>query len=151
MKALSVRAPWWWFILHAGKDIENRNWPTRFRGTVYLHASRTMPRTEVADDFAAASRIAWGGGLGPVPPSFDELKASAGKIVGKVDVVDCASSSASPWFFGKFGFVLRNPVAFARPVPCLGHLSLFDLPDDVVQQLGDTRAEGNLSLFGGAE
>lgn len=36
MKALSVRAPWWWFILHAAKDIENRDWSTRFRGTVYL-------------------------------------------------------------------------------------------------------------------
>mgnify|MGYP006363525131 CR=1 FL=1 len=34
MKALSIRAPWWWAILYAGKDIENREWATRFRGPV---------------------------------------------------------------------------------------------------------------------
>ena len=28
MKALSIRQPWAWAILHAGKDIENRDWRT---------------------------------------------------------------------------------------------------------------------------
>ena len=37
MKALSVRAPWWWAILH-GKPVENRDWYTRVRGRVALHA-----------------------------------------------------------------------------------------------------------------
>lgn len=40
MKALSIRQPWAWMILHAGKDIENREWPTRFRGRVLIHASK---------------------------------------------------------------------------------------------------------------
>lgn len=35
MKALSIRQPWAWLILHAGKDIENRVWQTRFRGELY--------------------------------------------------------------------------------------------------------------------
>lgn len=26
--ALSIRQPWAWAILHAGKDIENRDWHT---------------------------------------------------------------------------------------------------------------------------
>ena len=31
MKALSIRQPWAWLILHAGKDIENRDWKPRIR------------------------------------------------------------------------------------------------------------------------
>ena len=42
MKALSVRAPWWWFILNCGKDVENRTWKTDFRGRILLHASKTF-------------------------------------------------------------------------------------------------------------
>ena len=38
MKALSVRAPWWWYIIHGYKDIENREWKTQFRGRVLIHA-----------------------------------------------------------------------------------------------------------------
>ena len=32
MKCLSIRQPWAWAIIHAGKDIENRCWPTSYRG-----------------------------------------------------------------------------------------------------------------------
>ena len=32
MKALSLRQPWAWAVVHAGKSIENRRWNTR--GTV---------------------------------------------------------------------------------------------------------------------
>lgn len=32
LPAISIRQPWAWLILNAGKDIENRDWPTNFRG-----------------------------------------------------------------------------------------------------------------------
>lgn len=37
MRCLSVRAPWWWFILYAGKDIENRPWNCHKRGPIGTH------------------------------------------------------------------------------------------------------------------
>jgi hypothetical protein len=42
MRALSIRQPWAWAILHAGKDIENRDWKPgnparRFRGSFLIH------------------------------------------------------------------------------------------------------------------
>ena len=40
MKVLSVRQPWAWAIIHGGKDVENRNWYTSFRGTLAIHAER---------------------------------------------------------------------------------------------------------------
>lgn len=40
MKALSIRQPWATLILRGGKDIENRVWRTKQRGTVLIHASK---------------------------------------------------------------------------------------------------------------
>lgn len=34
MLALSIRQPWASLILKAGKDIENRDWPTRARAAI---------------------------------------------------------------------------------------------------------------------
>ena len=42
MKALSIRQPWAWAIIHAGKDVENRPWGTRYRGPLLIHASKTL-------------------------------------------------------------------------------------------------------------
>ena len=49
--ALSVRQPWAWAIIHAGKDIENRSWATKFRGRVLIHASKGMTQEEFAGRF----------------------------------------------------------------------------------------------------
>lgn len=130
LKALSVRAPWWWFILHAGKDIENRDWPTNFRGTVYLHSSKWYVHRDVVDDLydmdhripeLGKRRFAVSGLQHP----YVYLKKHGGCIVGTVDIVDCVSKSDSPWFFGKYGFVLANPHAFSVPMPCKGALGFF--------------------------
>src|ERR1700735_3480641 len=116
MKALSVRAPWWWFILHGGKDIENRDWPTKFRGTVYLHVGKWWNDDEVADaaeDAQIMYQKANDHGIGLVE-GWESLREFGGCLVGKVDIVDCVTESDSPWFVGDYGFVLANPVAFDR-------------------------------------
>jgi len=46
-KALSVRQPWAHAILRGGKNIENRSWPTELRGTIALHAARSMDAAAV--------------------------------------------------------------------------------------------------------
>jgi hypothetical protein len=129
MRALSIRAPWWWFILHAGKDIENRDWHTNLRGRVLIHASRWYANAEVQEDFNEARRIYEASGLDLKPPivSHRSLQEWGGCIVGSVEVAGCVKQSKSPWFFGEFGFVLRNPVAFARPWPVKGALGFFEV------------------------
>lgn len=127
MKALSVRAPWWWFILHAGKDIENRDWPTRFRGTVYLHAGKWFGKEEILDDYySMRATVLLNADLPRV--TLDDWKSSGGCLVGMVDIVDCVSKSDSPWFFGKYGFVLRNPRPLPAPIPFKGQLGFFEVP-----------------------
>lgn len=120
--ALSVRQPWAWAIIHAGKDIENRSWQainhglTR-RGRVAIHASKGMTREEYLDaaEFMAQLRIS-------CPPAIDLLR---GGIIGSVEVVDVVTGSESPWFFGPRGLVLSDaqPCAF---IPAAGALGYFE-------------------------
>jgi len=120
MKALSIRQPWAWLILHGGKDIENRTWITRFRGPFYVHAAKGMTRQEydTASDFAESRGI-------PIPDYHD---IDRGGIVGTAYLVDCHSFNESPWFFGPYGFVLEkvNPMPFH---PLKGELGFFDVLD----------------------
>lgn len=128
MKALSIRAPWWWAILYAGKDIENRDWPTKFRGRVLIHASSWWSLNGVTDDGDMVSLIYRQAGGQPRDHgwTYRMMRDVGGCIVGSVEIVDCVDKSDSPWFFGRHGFVLRDPVAFAMPVKCKGALGFFD-------------------------
>lgn len=134
MKALSIRQPWAWLILHAGKDMENRSWSTRIRGRVLIHAGQGMSVREYleARDFvrellAEAGEVQALMRPGWFPP-VDQFQ--RGGIVGSVEIVDCVQRSASPWFCGPYGFVLRDP----KPLPfrpCRGALGFFDVQEAV--------------------
>lgn len=120
MIALSIRQPWAWLILNAGKDIENRTWRTRFRGRVLIHAGKGMTRAEYEDAYDTVMVV------NPqiLMPTFRALE--RGGIVGSVEIVDCVEESSSPWFEGPFGFVLRDPRSMPFE-PCKGRLGIFEL------------------------
>lgn len=123
--ALSIRQPWAWAILHAGKDIENRDWPTKLRGPICIHAAKGMTGDEFNDFVRTIHCVSL---VRPFPPGATVPLASElrrGGIVGTAEIVDCVEASASPWFFGRYGFVLRNvqPVDF---IPVKGALGFFD-------------------------
>ena len=136
MKALSVRQPWAWLIVNGHKDIENRTWATAFRGRVYVHAGVTLDYGALEGD--PAYRVLDGWIRSRLHPSdgaqwtMDFSTAWLGAIVGEVDIVDCVTRSASPWFEGPYGYILANPVAYAAPVPYRGRLGFFDvtLPEE---------------------
>ena len=105
--ALSIRQPWAARILYGGKDIENRDWSTHQRGDIMIHAGKAWDDGFVDDWKDPLSEYMLRGG-----------------IVGIVEIVDCVTKSDSPWFVGKYGYVLRNP----RPIPlipCRGVLGFF--------------------------
>lgn len=118
MKALSILQPWAWLILHAGKDIENRTWPTRFRGEVLIHAGKTYSKRDYAEDAIDLSKQ-----YGIIYPRREEM---IGGIVGIATITDCVSTSNSRWFNGPYGLVLQNarPVSF---VPLRGELGFFEV------------------------
>lgn len=112
IKALSIMQPWAWLIVAGHKDVENRTWPTSFRGPVLIHAGKNFDFDPQEWDWPHIEQ----------PCDFDR-----GGIVGEAEIVDCVRASSSRWFFGPYGFVIRN----ARPVPfrpCRGMLGFF-VPD----------------------
>ncbi|UVM48599.1 ASCH domain-containing protein [Pseudomonas sp. B21-015] len=128
MKALSIRQPWAWLIIHGGKDVENRSWHTKHRGRFLVHAAQGMTRAE----YANAHDFALDRGLLLTPfelPSFEELQ--RGGIIGSVVLANSRDTSKSPWYMGEKAFLLADP----KPLPFVrlkGRLNFFEVPDELV-------------------
>lgn len=116
--ALSIRQPWPWAIIHAGKPVENRTWKTNFRGDFCIHSSKAMPN----EDLAEAEKFFLSIGVALAPHLQDLPR---GGIVAVATLTDCVTEHDSPWFFGPFGFVLANvrPVEF---IPVSGAQGFFN-------------------------
>jgi hypothetical protein len=137
-RAITVRQPWANAIINDGKMVENRSWPTKYRGPVAIHAGRAL-------EDAAFFEFARSRGLDKAI-SIDQKTIHAlprGAVVGVVDIVDCVTSDPSPWFEGPFGFILKNPRAL-RPIPCRGAMQIFDLPPEVVEEIENQLKELNV-------
>lgn len=147
MKALSVKQPWAWLICAGYKDIENRNWrigrklqhgiystyhqanftidlPCR----IYVHAGKHYDYKfdEIWTDFPFTAEI-----MDELDVLFQNPETNPelyGAIIGEVDILDCVIQSESPWFIGKYGFVLANSTLYETPIPCRGQLGFFQ-PD----------------------
>lgn len=116
MKALSIKQPWAWAIIYAGKDVENRTWHTDYRGPLLIHASKTFDHDGfewIAENFAF-----------DMPRKQEFLQ---GGIIGQVTLKNVVRKyPTSPWFFGPWGFRLID----AKPLPFMplrGQLGLFDV------------------------
>ncbi|MBK8256457.1 MAG: ASCH domain-containing protein [Polyangiaceae bacterium] len=120
MKVLTIRQPWAWAIIWAGKDIENRTWNTHYRGPLAIHAGLRIDK-----DVELPRRVR--------APDPDELE--CGAIIGVVELVDVVERSRSKWFEGPMGLVLRNPRPLARPIICKGRLGLWDLTPAKLRQV----------------
>lgn len=125
-RALSIRQPWAWAILHAGKDIENRKWRTQYRGRFFIHASKTV-------DIEALEYLR---SQGYQVPGIEQLP--TGGIVGSAEIVDCVQQTDSVWFSGPYGFVLRKPCVLPL-YPMRGHLNFFKVNQQKSNQLHEGR------------
>ena len=128
--AIAVIQPWTHAIIHGGKDIENRDWPTNFRGPVCIHASKFNKRKFAEQVEGYQATVAPDGPLRHTPRfGFDDL--TFGAIIGVVDIVDCVTRSTSPWFFDPYGFVLANARPIT-PIPVRGKQGFFDWRSRVI-------------------
>ena len=119
---LSIRQPWAWLIAHGWKNIENRTWPTGYRGRFLIHAAKGMTRAEY--DACLLFVMSTGMTIWQALPMFDSPQLCRGGIVGEAELVDCVTHHGSEWFTGPYGFVLDN----AKPLPftpCRGALGFF--------------------------
>jgi hypothetical protein len=84
---ISIRQPWAWAILHAGKDVENRTWPLpkKFIGVkVLIHAGKQVEHEAVIHLLHLGI---------PVPELLE-----TGGIVGMTVFTGCGTDSGNrPW------------------------------------------------------
>lgn len=158
MRAITIRQPWAWAVIHADKTVENRsrNIAGDYRGPVAIHAGLKIDEAGQHDPLI---REAWTGELALAEdldrPTFYYYvpwrKAfSCGRIIGVADLVDAhyvdghserwdaeaeRSTTCSPWAHHGpiWHMVFANPRPLACPIPARGQVGLWTLPDDIEQ------------------
>jgi hypothetical protein len=141
MKCRTVKQPWATLLVRGATQYLVSRWRTYYRGRLAIHASATFPRSHIelcCDN--EMRRLLCRHGYEYVI----ELPTQA--VVGAVTVADCLHvTEANRDFFDPedpaalFGlvqpdrwiWVCTDPQALAEPVPLLGKLGLFVVPDAV--------------------
>jgi hypothetical protein len=103
--AITVIQPWAHVILHKGKNVENRQVNSHYRGTIAIHASGRK-----SNAWLKRCKIK----LNP-----DDL--AYGAVVGFAELTDVITQKTvtpktEKWFDGKFGLVLINVIPLKRPM-----------------------------------
>ena len=138
MKALSGYAEWFWLMAKGWKDVENRDWPLERRINlkenplplrIYLHASKTKASVDEIGFICDTLHD-----LHPVwIDEFLEVDWNKyrGCIIGEITIFEQCSYFArafrSPWFFGEYGFRVRDGVLYDKPITYRGQLGFFEV------------------------
>lgn len=137
IRALSIRQPWAALILDGLKTVENRTWPTAWRGTLVIHTgTRPDPATTYVQQ---AQRV----GLTPRGDRGTPL----GAYLGAVELVnvhhhrDCPgwNPGCDPYWAerGLWHWVLHNPRWLADPLTGPGRLRLWSPPPAVARRVAE--------------
>jgi hypothetical protein len=120
--ALSIRQPWCWAVVHAGKRLENRSWKRdnpglKFLGPIALHAGIGMTQHEYHSAATFMEKL----GI-ECPPPAALLR---GGIIGRARVAGYVRAVADPWYMGPLAIDLDDvePVEF---IGCSGELGYFE-------------------------
>ena len=121
-KALSFKQPWAWLMCKGFKDIENRNWRTQFTGRIHVHASKS--HSDMTKEILAFMlRNLTNEQASEFMLAYNQL--DFGALIGELNITGCVNAHLSPWFFGKYGFTVSEPILYDKPIPCKGQLNFF--------------------------
>jgi hypothetical protein len=140
-----MQQPWASLIVSGRKTIELREWPTPYRGLLWIHAGKSAS-AELLERF----------GLGT---------AFRGGFVGAATLAACIRMDESRWRQWEsrhlaggqipdspevWAWLMTGAVRFREPIPSRGQLKLFTPPIDVQRQLETAlREAGGELLIGG--
>lgn len=125
MKALTICQPYAELIVRGTKDVENRTWPTNYRGPLAIHAGKS--RSWLDDDNY------------DIP--LDDM--TFGAIIGIAELVECVElekverPGPLDWLHwdrfahGPWCWVLDN-VRRIDPIPYRGRQGLFEVDDELI-------------------
>ena len=133
MQALTICQPYAHLIVIGEKRVENRDWPTHYRGPLLIHAGKNRTWLDGATD-------------DELREEFGELL-PFGAIVGRATLADCLHidtikrgehDQRYPWLRehyhtnGTWCWILERVSRFVTPVPWKGAQRLFNIPDAAV-------------------
>ena len=139
MKTITIKQPWAWLIIEGVKDIENRTWPTKFRGRVLIHAAAKPWIWQALLEYLTPAMKLVFYKCGASHAWLDSLTKS--KIIGSIEIIDCVINHPGIWAekcepIYKFGtekivqatynWDLTNPIKFPEPIPAKGKLSFWE-------------------------
>ena len=120
IRALSVTQPWATVIISKGKNVENRQWNTKLRGYIAIHASQKKDLNGfeyLLDKYGIKLNI---------------KETPYGSIVGLAEIINVitkkdVTKNTKKWFEGEYGFVLKNVIILKKPVSAKGALGFWRL------------------------
>lgn len=149
--AISIRQPWAWAIMHAGKRIENRAkpdpWRQRVGERIYIHAAKGCTLVE----YDNAHMSIWSATERKMtPPDLDKLPRGAlvatARLIAVVNrdeprdgsklITGCRwdgivrEVQSGPWSSGPWCLVLHDVEPLSQPLPWKGSLGWFPGPPD---------------------
>lgn len=161
MKAITLWQPWTWLIFKVltfvypqrpVKRVETRSWSTRVRGRIAIHAAKFRKiDLEVYQEIRQALK-AYGANVTEVQLDYLEYGIPAeqfGAVIGTVEIVDCVpieqlygteydtplERACGDWSPGRYGWILKEPVLFDKPIPATGRQGLWTWEDEAYEDL----------------
>jgi len=111
-KIITVKNPWAYKIFYYGKDVENRNWRTSYRGKLYIHTS--LKSDDLKEDKEIEKKLG--------------IKLLYGYIIGYVYLIDIVNDSKSKWAEeGKHHWIISMPKLLKKPIKARGFPGLWKL------------------------
>lgn len=118
MKALTICQPYADMILRGEKPIENRTWPTSYRGPLAIHAGKSRSWLEDGDERERPDMV-------------------FGSIVATARLVDCVRVEQLPDALadndhanGPWCWILEDVEPVVPPIPARGAQGLWDWPNE---------------------
>jgi hypothetical protein len=137
MKVITLQQPWATLVVMGAKTYETRGWSTNHRGRILIHAgkSREMgsavihlpPFKKFIPDFHA---LPFGAIVGEACVSYTVQTENVRKKIFGTDELAFGDYST-----GRFAWKLTEPKSYKNPVYCNGSLSLWDCPDEILDQI----------------
>jgi hypothetical protein len=148
VKALTLTQPWATLLAIGANVIETRDWPTKYRGPLAIHAAKGFPRDAralcrtqpfrgalAAAGYASADELPCGAVVALAslesllvcgPTTSREIRARSKR--GELPAHEAEFGDFSD---GRYGFVLGDVRRVEPPVPARGMLGFWELPADV--------------------
>lgn len=132
MKALTICQPYPWLIFSGEKPVENRTWPTRYRGPLAIHAGKSrawLDDDEEAEFASAGDPLVFGAIVGTctLAACLRVEDIEAGKHDAEFPQLIGRAHCGGPWCW-----VLTDVKRLAEPIPYRGSQGLFDIPGGIL-------------------